>query len=708
MLEARLALPDRVSVCHDPAPEVSVKMQSETSRRGRRHAAIGVCAAVLLLWPGAGVADESSDEDESIHTVETVVPEERSVDDARFPSGFVSRVEVDDEARMGRDLGDALEAVPGINVRRSAGFGRPAFATVRGGNARQLAVSLNGMRISAPAGVGFDVGSLSLAGIEAVDVHRGGAGTVQGAGALTGALELHTGLPDEPGWQGAATSFGGSFETFGAGAQGSWRGESAAMKLDANWRQSDGDFSFVDRQDTVSERINNDHRNIGVSANGLVELDAHRIEPVVIYERGEGGVPGPSEFQQRFAEARLDTSRLIGQLNWKRRGLAAGEWGALDGRGLIGYQRRETDYSNPTGYLGGVEVRDTSTLDSFEALGELGSWLAFGNLAHLTGNVRLQDYGSVHEDDAGASTVDASRATVAAALSNELLVLGEDVSLIAGLRVEHVSDARDIGGSSLVDAGADELGERSWTPLIPSGGVIWRAMPGLKLKANVARTYRTPDLDELYLDMAGLRGDPTLEAERALAVDAGFLVGSQDGPATLEAVFFRNDIDEIIQFVAAGAYLFEAQNLGSGTSQGVEASLAVRPLDRLAAHAAYTYTDARLDGMAEGVRMPGQPVHRVAARAGVDFGGLGVLEEIDLARLFAEVDWRSRVYLDSFGNISNPPFWTVDAGARVRPLDWLEVALNARNLTDNRRGADSLQRPLPGRAFYLSVKVSGP
>ncbi len=653
----------------------------------------GLLAAGLLLHGSVARADEKAKTKGDATTVKTVVSKDKSVEDSRLPSGFVTRVHVGDETRFGRDLGDALEQVSGVTVRRSAGFGRAAFASVRGGNSRQLAVSLNGMRVSAPAGLGFDVGSLSLSGIDAVDVYRGSAATVHGAGALTGALDLRTRLPRGDGKRISVSSLAGSFGTYGLLGRAQVSHEHYALRLDAGWQQSAGDFDFVDAQGTSHQRVGNDHRRLSASVAGRIDVGKHAIEPLVIYQQGGGGAPGPSEFQDHYKDATLDSSRLIAQLSWKKKNLAAGDWGALDAHALAGYQRRLTDYANPHALLGDTAVRDNSTLQSFEADADADAWLAFGDIAHasLTGRREVYDATHVTSDS---STTAATRHTAAAAASDELLLFGQALSLVGGVRFEYIADS-----------GAGTTGARTWVPLIPSAGVIWRARKWLKFKANIAQTFRAPDFDELYLNMVGVRGNVALEPERALTVDAGARLGPEKGPANLELVYFRDAIEQSIYFVARTAYLFEAANLGAGTSQGVEATLRVQPGKRLDLTATYTLTDASLDAMAPGVQMPGQPVHQVAGRVTAELAGLGRLPDIPSLRVFARGRWRSRVWLDSFGNLSNPPFWTADVGAAVAPVEWVEVALNVRNVADNQRGADSLQRPLPGRAFYGSVKV---
>jgi outer membrane receptor protein involved in Fe transport len=371
----------------------------------------------------------------------------------------------------------------------------------------------------------------------------------------------------------------------------------------------------------------------------------------------------------------------------------------LDARALAGYQRRTSDYSNPHGFPCDSNVRDASTVQTFALNAQAGAWLAFGDMIHARIEGRREVYEATHRiayaSETERSAIDAARNTVAAAVSNELLLADEAVSLVAGIRAELI---RDVAATRT----------RAWTPLIPSLGLIWRARPWLGLKANIARTFRAPDFDELYLDMAGVRGEPGLEPERALTWDAGVRLGSERAAASAEVVWFQIWIEESIYFVARTAYLFEAANLGSGMSRGVEATFALHPHRRFDLRASYTWTDAWLDAMPAGTQLPGQPEHQAAARAEVELGGASawsLLSDIPSLRLFAQANWRSRVYLDSFGNIFNPPFWSVDAGAAVAPLNWVEIALNVRNITDNRRGADSLQRPLPGRAFYVSLKV---
>src|SRR5690606_9883078 len=134
-------------------------------------------------------------------------------------------------------------------------------------------------------------------------------------------------------------------------------------------------------------------------------------------------------------------------------------------------------------------------------------FLSVGNATHLELEVRQENYDAFSESLDGlqaSSELSADRQVAAAALSNELFLFADSLSLIGGVRAEVIEDVAFFA-----------------VPVLPFGGVIWRATPWMKSAANVARTFRAPDFDELYLNTESVQGDPDLDPERALAWDAG-------------------------------------------------------------------------------------------------------------------------------------------------------------------------------------------
>ena len=82
----------------------------------------------------------------------------------------------DDIERLGATgLRDVLQAVPGLFVHDSGGFGSTSNVTLRGSNPGQTLVLIDGVRVGDPTGTdgAFDFGALALGDIERIEVLRG-------------------------------------------------------------------------------------------------------------------------------------------------------------------------------------------------------------------------------------------------------------------------------------------------------------------------------------------------------------------------------------------------------------------------------------------------------------------------------------------------------------------------------------------------------
>ncbi|MFB6262715.1 MAG: TonB-dependent receptor plug domain-containing protein, partial [Bradymonadaceae bacterium] len=605
---------------------------------------------------------------------------------ARQPSGWATRLTPSHSFGRGEDLSDTLERSAGLTITRQSSAGQPAYAGVRGGNPRQLAVMLNGIPIGRPAGLGFDVGGLSANWIEGVEVYRGPAASLYGGGALTGALNLQTDIPDDPGWTTGATLLGGSFGMRGLATRSGYRRDGQGLRLDAAWRRSDGDFPFVDDQGESHRRLNNDHRRVSVAGTGRVELsEGSSLKSTVYYRDGSRGAAGPEEFQESFRRARFESKRLVSTLNWTNRAVASGNWGAIDLGVDLGFVQRTGRYQNPTPLVGGTPVRNHTTYRSTTARVGADAFLEAGHVARADLTLRTESYDSRFRRDT-ADRLRADRQTAALSLVDEWLLFDRRLSLIGGLRTEIVDGRRS-----------------TYLPVIPSAGIVWRTTPWLKLKANAARSFRVPDLDELYYRSETVRGNPELDPERAWQWDVGLAAAPASWPVSASATFFYSDIRETILFLPQTAYLYRAENLEGATSFGAEIASRL-DLEYAGARVTYTWLESHLDATPD-TQLPHRPAHRVRAESELRLEQFAFLDEQRPLRLSASASYRSRVNLDNFGNLTNRPFWQVDLGASYRPEPWLGLQIEARNVTDNQWGANVFHRPLPGRSIYGSIEL---
>lgn len=646
----------------------------------------GICC-VAPLWPLAAETGEV--------TVRTVETRDSEIDDERFASGMVTRIGLGDRSLHGGELGQALLRVPGVYVRQTSSPGHTSHLSIRGGNPRQLVVELDGLRLSSSAGPGFDFGQVMTEGLESADVYRGSAGSVYGGGAVTGAVRLIPKKADHRGWKFRGRSTAGSFGTAGLSGAASFGDDDAGIRWYATYRNSRGDFEFLDDQGTVHTRLNNDHSRFGTGLTAHRAGRSHRLRFTGAFEGGESGGAGPSEFQQSFRQARHGDHRALATLRWEKSQLVDAPSLLVDGHATAGVQHRGHRYVNADGFGSRDRFESESELRTISATAGTTALVGDDHLARLDLTGRVEDYRGTVDSGGVRSDLEARRSTASLALADEWLLAGERLSLIGALRTELSSGDR-AAGLDIVE------------PLLPALGAIVRLHRHLELRGNLARTFRLADFDELYLDIEGVRGNPELDPERAWTMDLGLRLRAGEDIGQLHLAYFRNSIESMILFLPVSAYLFEAQNLYGATAHGVEMMAGAEIVGRWGIDVGYTYTRARLDGgyPAEPPQLPGQPRHRLAARSSLDLAGLGPWSDFFDLSLSSALHFRSSVNLDNFGNLTNGPATRVDLGAQIDLRERFKAGLHIHNLLDHRRAQDSLHRPLPGRAAYVSLEMN--
>lgn len=634
---------------------------------------VGISLVSLLIGvavPPLALADEQPEQPEQPapgdHRVRTTETREQP-DDERRPSAATTRVDTTDLSVHGEDLGDALMRAAGVNVRRESSFGQPAQITLRGGNPRQVAVELDGLRLSSPTGLGFDIGQLFADGFESADVIRGAGASYFGSGALSGAVRLNPRSATE-GQEILATGLAGSQGTAAGSLAVGSGSRDQGLRLFGSYRRSDGAFPFIDEQGRSARRINNDHERRGLGGTAHLRRGPHRLRLTALHEAGEGGSPGPSSFQRAFAAARVDDDRGLVALRWDGKGLTD----LLDASATLGAQVRGYTYENPSSFLTGLPFSQTSTERNVALTTGLVAY-AGDHALRLDVDARLESY----ESDTEAVT----RRILGASLGDEWHLLDDRLVLIGALRAEVI----------------DEL----YRPFLPALGAVFDPGGMWALRANLARTFRAPHFDELYLNAEGIRGNPDLAPEEATVLDGALHLRGQlrEGRSSeLRLSLFHHWIDESILFLPVSAYLFEATNLSGVRARGVEAE-AVVDLHLLGLFAAYTFTDAtfRREAGGSGAQLPQQPRHRGLLEARVE------LPADVTAR--GGVHYRSALNLDNFGNLRTPGSLRVDLGIARAISPELVAAVQVRNLLDDRRAQDSLQRPLPGRTLFVSLQL---
>jgi outer membrane cobalamin receptor len=641
-------------------------------------------------------AQEDSEEPETEYRVETVRDLKQFATDPRYPSGYMTEIEIDDEPGSS-DLTDLVEESAGTNLRQTGGTGQSGFLTVRGGNSRESKILVNDMPVGISSGLGFDLSRFALSGIDRIAIRRGPAAIIDGSGALTGSMGIDIQARQKTGSHMKAQAGGGSFGTYAGGSEVGLASDGAGAELTLNWRRSRGDFEFIDRQGTRHTRRNSHHNQLNAIATGYQEIEDHQIDVTALWSRWSGGVPGVSEFQGRFAETRQTENHIIGISNWEKKGLLEGDSWVIDANGYLGTEMLFNDYDNTDVFPGGGTFRQQT--DVYAVRGGLRQklWSEAGHLFQtaLRTEYQLYDGDILQSPDSRATDIDATRLKVEFSLFDEFIFLSDRVSLIGGATGIFLDDDSNSTATETLE---------SEFAATPTGGTIIRAADWLKFKGNVGYSYRPPDFDEKFTRMTGVRGNPELAPERALLWDGGVQLGRKNWPVRLSATYFENRIDNYIQFVSRSAYLYEAANLDNTSIRGVEGSLIANPIERIGLNGNYTWTEHATYGQSR-LPLPGRPDHRIHGQLDYEAAGLWFLDNIHSLKFFGQVRYRSLVSVDPFGNLQSPAYTAINAGASLEPVPGFDASLRVKNITDNQSRTDFFQRPLPGRSYFFNIEL---
>jgi vitamin B12 transporter len=627
----------------------------------------GVAALAVALGPAARAA---GDEAEPVRLPEVVVPPPRRAE-PQDPTAAATVVEADRFAGELKGVAELVATSPGVAIRSAGGLGQLTTVSIRGSSASGVRVLLDGIPLDTAAGGGVDLSSIPLHWVSRVEVVRGAEGAFYGAGALGGAVNVVT-LPVRPGtWSAELT--GGSFGTISGAADVAVGGEDWALLAALTGSATRGDYPYLAPRDPsvpgsplVPLVRENDAAALGgILLKGRWTPGTDRLDGLVQASWGWRQLPGvpssptPDDWQRG--------GRATAALRWSR---LAGPGLALEVAGAARLETLDVELAPPGG-SGPVAQRDASGGGEGRISWQAGpSLLTAGALASAE---RLDSTGTgVH-----------SRGTFAGWVADDLAVGGEEARVSPALRVDAVGGYAGVSGKL---------------------GASVRLAGPLSARASAGHSFRPPSFSELYLQNAYFEPNPDLRPEQAWSADGALVYDGPLGRASAGAYGALYQ-DLIVYDSGRVPGSFKPFNLGKASVWGAELEVATAPataLWNLQGQLAYTFmATEELRGVPGvlGKELPHRPRNRLYARASVDPGVAGGHAELQLV---------GEQFLDSRDLHAVPASVVVNAGAFARILRRPEVriALEVRNLLDDRTLQDGFGYPLPSRAFLLTVRVA--
>jgi len=560
-------------------------------------------------------------------------------------------------------IDDAFRNIPGVTVTQQGSYGKLSTLSIRGANANQVLILVDGVRVSSPTLGQTDLSDISPDLIERIEVIRGGQSTLYGADAIGGVVNIITKKGTGP-FAATLENMGGNYDTLRNRLSIGGTYKIFNYSLSGSHLESNGQFQ------NDNANINAVSGRIGVS----LPFDSS-LSFVYRYNKTDTGVPVKSVFPPPQPivpiinpNAKQQTETTVMSLEGKTRPV---EW--WESRARISRYTNNQGFQDPVDpgfdfdvpFRAQVDVvrREAEWLNSFF----IGKW-----------STTTLGFGYRHEEGDNKGVFRTARSVPSVMFEEQLRFL-DRLFITGGFRIEDDS----VFGQATTGQGSVAF-------------VIKET--GTRLRGSAGTGFRAPTFNDLFFPDFG---NPDLVPERSQTWDAGFDQSLWQNRVRLTFTWFATHFTDAITccVVLPTAPFGGPVNAGKARSKGVESSAEVDILPSLVASFTYTYTDT--DNL-----QTNRPLARIPRHSGS--AGL-TWEHIPRLSLFTQV-YVVGSQFDSYGDVYNSGHTRVDAGGTYRLLNqlgWLqrlELVARAQNIL-NEQYAEVRGFPALGANFLIGLRA---
>ena len=632
-----------------------------------------VCSIVFVLFSSQLLAEEAFELDE---LVVTAALQPISIRDVASSITVITREEI--EQKQARYLSELLRDIPGFSVSQAGGVGSQTQVRVRGAEANQLLVLMDGVRANDPAASDeFQYHFALTSDIERIEIIRGPQSATWGSDAMAGVINIIR-KKDVNSTHLSGSLEAGSFSSLSADVEGGYRGDVFRIN---------GSVSYLDTDGTNVSRTGNE-KDGAENTTGHIALE---------FDAGEA-------FSFRFSGQAVDASSEYDDIDYFVTGLPVDADRVTESR--QDFLAAELHFKPPQGpWSGNFSVnRMNSDNDNFSD----GSWT--DSTAAETLELRLRGGVVFGEEQNNRISFALESEDVDFSQRGEASFYGDpnqDQSYDSnGYALEYVGkpiEGLTWTGSLRQDDYSDFDNATTWQL-----AASYRLSSRFRVRGSVGTGFKVPTFTERYGYYEDFFiGNPDLKPESSEGWEIGLDTNWANGRHQLEVAYFDQDLqDEIDGFVFdPDTYLFTAMNRESDSSRkGIEAIFDTRLGQSFTLGASYTYTDAtEKDADGQSVQEVRRPEHMASVTANYYFasdrGNLNL--NLNYTGSQKDVFFSPLTYVSELVDID--AYTVLDLATAWKLTQSLELTCRISNLLDEEY-EEILGFVRPGRAVYAGLR----
>lgn len=506
--------------------------------------------------------------------------------------------------KSGSTVGEAMVSVGGVYFNSYDGIAGPHIASIRGSNADQVVVLLDGLRLNTAQGGGVDLNLIPVSAIERIEVVRGGHSAMMGSDAIGGAVQL---LSKETiglkGFSYGVNTSVGSFGTKTLNLNGSHKIGLLSYFINFNRTQSDGDFTYkTPGAGEEQTRENNDYTSDNLFVKTNLDLSPHNKIDLLFHNltanKGNAGsvnINSWTGLPLLTPNARSESTRRLFSL--KSENQITGRF-RLEGQTY--YQTYDYHYTDPDGWAPVDDQHENSAMGV-----NLQGHFNINSHIDLIGGAELrQDRLTSTKFEVDDRNIQSLYLQTEIRSPFSFFGVKSRWSAIPALRWDNYSDVESQVSPKL-----------GW--LITAGDET-----SVSLRGNIGTSYRVPTFDDLYWPDEGWgRGNPNLKPETSTNFDVGIVFGQKSSAfIQTEINYFNNSIEDLISWGTDNLGIWMPLNIGKAQISGIETGMKFRlPNDIAYLEVFHTWlkaTDETPNSPTKGKRL----IYRPNSKLDIQFG----------------------------------------------------------------------------------------